>query len=89
MIGPYDANVMGAVTLFRDTKCSGTSARLYWVPWDLSNAGQYMQDDLELAGGLNDTISSLQVPKGYTAILYGDDGFVNEITRVKGEYEYD
>ena len=35
----------------------------------------------------DNTISSVQVPRGYTAILYKDDGFVNEIDRIHGWYE--
>ena len=58
------------------------------MPWDESNAGQYLQQDIELAGGKNDAIVSLEVPKGYTAILYREDGFNDEMIRLKGDYEF-
>ena len=44
-------------------------------------------EDLWKVGMESDTISSVQVPRGYTAILYKDDGFVNEIHRIHGWYE--
>jgi len=77
---------MGAVTLFASWDCVGSSARLYWVPWDV-DGGQYILEDLEAAGLENDTISSIQVPRGYTAILYKHDGFDEELARVNGWYE--
>ena len=85
-LGPYDGNVMGAITLFDQADCRGSSARLYWVPWDI-DGGQYILDDLEVAGMEDNTVSSIQVPRGYTAILYKHDGFDEEVARVTGWYE--
>lgn len=85
-MGPYDGNVMGAITLFDQADCRGSSARLYWVPWDV-DGGQYILDDLEAAGMEDNTVSSIQVPRGYTAILYKHDGFDEEVARVTGWYE--
>ena len=39
-IGPYDAGIMGAVTLYRNHHCKGKSARLFWNPED-PEGGQY------------------------------------------------
>ena len=80
-IGPYDANVMGAVTMFHNWDCHESSARVYWNPED-PDGGQYILDDLKLMGFENDTISSIQVPRGYTALLYNDNGFVAEVGRI-------
>ena len=87
-LGPYDADEMGGVTFFERDDCRGPSARLYWNPLDL-DGGQYNLDDLEAAGLEDDTVSSVQVPRGYTAILYKHDGFVEEIHRITGWYEND
>ena len=32
ILGPYDPHEIGAVTLFEDWNCSGSSARFYWDP---------------------------------------------------------
>lgn len=85
-LGPYNGDIMGAITLFASWDCRGSSARLYWVPWD-ADGGQYILDDLEAAGMEDNTVSSIQVPRGYTAILYRHDGFDEELARVYGMYE--
>ena len=68
-IGPYSTSEMGAVTLFKEPHCYGQSARFYWVPDDI-DGGQYVLTDLQKGGVIDNTISSLQIPRGYTAILY-------------------
>ena len=85
-LGPYDGNVMGAITLFANWDCRGSSARVYWNPED-ADGGQYILDDLEEAGLEDNTVSSIQVPRGYVAILFRHDGFVEEVGRVRGWYE--
>ena len=85
-MGPYDANRMGAVTLYDFYDCRGDSTRAYWVPWDI-DGGQYVNEDLRSYGMEDNTVTSIQVPRGYTAILYKDDAFFNELASYKGWYK--
>ena len=45
-IGPYDANEMGAINIYRAYDCYGNSARLYWNPDD-PEGGQYTLEDMK------------------------------------------
>ena len=76
---------MGAVTLYGQHGCNGPSARLFWNPED-PEGGQYYWSDLDKAGAANDTISAIQVPRGYVAILYHHDSFTSEFRRIRGSY---
>ena len=73
-LGPYDPQVMGAVTVFEHYNCYGQHARFYWNPLD-PDGGQYFQRDVRRAGLRNDRASSIMVPAGYAAILYEHYGF--------------
>merc|ERR1739844_845818 len=79
---------MGGVTFYERDDCRGPSARLYWNPLDL-DGGQYNNEDVVEAGLEDNTVSSVQVPRGYTAILYYKDGLNNEMISIKGWYEHD
>lgn len=45
-MGPYVAETLGAVNLYRASNCIGNSARVYWNPDDL-DAGQYSLENLQ------------------------------------------
>ena len=85
-IGPYYPEAMGAVTVFDRSDCSGLPSRFYWNPVD-PDGGQYIITDFQYAEHLNDSASSLMVPRGYTAILYRSSAFENEIGRFEGGYD--
>ena len=84
-IGPYSVSEMGAVTLFKAEHCYGASARFYWVPDDI-DGGQYNRNDLLKGGVIDNTVSSLQIPRGYTAILYNEIDLTAEIARHRGAF---
>jgi len=85
IMGPYDPKEMGAVTIFQDHGCQGKSSRFYWNPDDI-DGGQYHSADSEKAGLDQNSASSIMVPRGYTAIMYGGKGFNDEIKRFEGRY---
>lgn len=49
ILGPYDPQKIGAVTLFHHNECHGNSARFYWNPDD-PNGGVYNHRDMQKAG---------------------------------------
>ena len=73
-LGYYDALTMGAVNVYNSYGCDGPSARLYYNPDDI-DGGQWNLGDMKKMGLDSDTASSIQVPEGYTAYLYGGSGF--------------
>ena len=79
---------MGAITVFDHYNCFGQNTRFYWNPRD-PDGGQYFQRDLHRAGLRNDVVSSILVPRGYTAILYTHYGFDAESQRFGGRYAND
>ena len=84
-MGPYDPSDVGAVTLFRFSKCHGRATRVYWDPNDIVG-GQYTFDDLNEIGMLPEDISSVMVPKGYKLDMYSDNGLWNWFDWFDGEY---
>ena len=76
---------MGAVTMFKHSDCVGKSLRVYYNPND-PVGGQYNIEDLEALGMENDSISSIMVPKGYTAYLYDEGGFTGLMETIEGQY---
>ena len=77
LIGPYDAATLGAINIYRNVDCRGPSARVYWNPED-PEGGQYNKSDLARMGYDAASGSSIQVPKGYMANLYINDGLNGE-----------
>ena len=84
-LGYYDALTMGAVNVYDSTGCDGPGARLYYNPDDI-DGGQWNLSDIKKLGLNNNTASSIQVPEGYTAYLYGWNGFQNLKKTIVGEY---
>lgn len=70
ILGPYDPQEVGAVTLFEDEDCSGASARFYWNPASLENGTFYNFEDMLYGGMRNNVVTSVMVPKGYAVKLY-------------------
>ena len=66
---PYDASIMGAVTVFVHPNCTGHASRFYWDPND-PGEGMYNANDLYEHWLEGNTASSILVPYGYTAIWY-------------------
>jgi len=84
-MGPYYPEEIGAVNIYRHVECYGNSARLYWNPDD-PEGGQYNLDDMKRMGYSDNTASSIQVPKGYQAYLYKDNGLNGDYLKVEGAY---
>ena len=70
ILGPYDPQEVGAVTVFEDEDCSGASARFYWNPASLENGTFYNFEDMVYGGMRNNAVTSVMVPKGYAVQLY-------------------
>jgi len=76
-MGPYNPNVAGALNLYNHPNCEHESARVYHY----GQPGTYVKytlQDLQKMGFEDDTLSSIQLPEGYTAYLYERDGFQSE-----------
>ena len=56
-MGPYDARLIGAVTLFEDGNCEGGSGRFYWDPEQGEDGTFYGNEDLIY--GLFDSVRKL------------------------------
>ena len=63
----------GAVILWKDGGCTGTSAALF-VAKDGQDAG-YSAQDLTRNNFNNDQLTSVMVPFGYTLFVWKDNGY--------------
>lgn len=85
MLGPYNADELGAVTVYEDPDCHGQTSRFYWNPSD-PLGGQYNREDMSFGGYRSKTMNSITVPEGYYVELYEWEGFGGSSEVVRGEY---
>ena len=80
---PYDVLEIGAVTLFRDSYCSGDSAR-FEANATVGSKVSYTKSDMDSHGIANDKVTSLYVPFAHSVDLYKDDNFSGDLLTITG-----
>ena len=85
----YDPLEIGAVTAFTGDDCHGWAGRLDATA-DPALTSYYNRADLEARHLVNDQISSVAIPQGYSLKMYRDDGLVESNSKVlNGEPWFD
>lgn len=84
----YDASDNGAVVVYNNPDCAGMHGRFYGSK-DSSYDATFVYSEWKASNGRNDSVSSVRVPFGYTAYLYGKDGFQGNVWTVEGELSTD
>ena len=70
----YDPLEIGAVTIFDAYHCQGMNGR-FDATADPKETAYYDWDDMQKRHIINDTVSSVAIPQGYTVKLYTAIGF--------------
>ena len=84
LLRSYDANMVGAVTLFNNNNCKGDFSRLY-ASSIVGEVMSYDNDEISDYGVDDNSVSSVMVPFGYSLTVHSWENFGGFSTTVKGQ----